>query len=102
MPVPKIDTDKIVDTSGAGDAFVGGNVEYTKSYSILSLHNREFILSFNAYIYRLGYLAQFIRNEQIEKCIDCGIWASGIIIQRSGSNAFFIASIPKGRPQIEA
>lgn len=52
--VPRIDSDKIIDTSSAGDAFVG------------------------------GFLAQYIKNEPIEKCIDCGIWASGLIIQRNG------------------
>ena len=52
--MPKIEPEKIIDTSSAGDAFVG------------------------------GFLAQFIKNEPIEKCIDCGIWASGLIIQRSG------------------
>ena len=55
IPVKKIDLDKIIDTSSAGDAFVG------------------------------GFLAQYIKNEPIEKCVDCGIWASGLIIQRWGN-----------------
>jgi len=54
ITVPKIPSEKIVDTNGAGDAFVG------------------------------GFLSQFVKAESLEKCIDCGIWASGIIIQRSG------------------
>lgn len=52
--IPSIEADKIIDTNGAGDAFVG------------------------------GFLAQFAKNEKLEKCIDCGIWVSGVIIQRSG------------------
>ncbi len=53
-PVPKLDDDKILDTNGAGDAFVG------------------------------GFFAQYLKGESIEKCIDCGIWISQIVIQRSG------------------
>ncbi len=56
IPVPAIEPEKIVDTSGAGDAFVG------------------------------GFLAKFVRSEPINKCIECGIWASGLIIQRVGSS----------------
>lgn len=54
IEVPKIDQEKIIDTNGAGDAFVG------------------------------GFLAQYVKGESIEKCIDCGIWVSSLIIQRSG------------------
>jgi adenosine kinase len=54
FPVPKIPSEQIIDTNGAGDAFVG------------------------------GFLAQFVKDEGLDKCIDCGIWASGLIIQRSG------------------
>jgi len=54
VPVPTIEAEKIVDTSSAGDAFVG------------------------------GFLSQYVKNEPIEKAIKCGIWASGIIIQRFG------------------
>ena len=40
--------------NGAGDAFVG------------------------------GFLSQYVKGESLEKSIDCGVWASGLIIQRSG------------------
>ncbi|XP_051154739.1 uncharacterized protein LOC127277561 [Leptopilina boulardi] len=52
--VPKISEEKVVDTNGAGDAFVG------------------------------GFLAQYVQNENLETCIKCGIWAASEIIQRSG------------------
>lgn len=54
ISVPKIDSEKIEDTNGAGDAFVG------------------------------GFLSQYVQGKDLEKCIDCGIWVSGLIIQRSG------------------
>ncbi len=54
IDVMKIDADKIIDTNGAGDAFVG------------------------------GFLAQYVKGETLEKSIDCGIWSASLIIQRSG------------------
>lgn len=54
IPVEKLEEDKIVDTNGAGDAFVG------------------------------GFLAQLIQKKPLETCIRCGIWAARQIIQRSG------------------
>jgi adenosine kinase len=50
-----IPLEDIMDTSCAGDAFVG------------------------------GFLAQYLKNECIEKCIDCGNWAAGLVIQRHGT-----------------
>lgn len=54
FPVQKLSADQIVDTNGAGDAFVG------------------------------GFMAQFVQGKDLETCVRCGIWASTIIIQRSG------------------
>lgn len=54
VPVGKIDPSQIVDTNGAGDAFVG------------------------------GFLSQYVQEKSLEKCIACGIWLSGLVIQRSG------------------
>ena len=52
--VSKLDPELVIDTTGAGDAFVG------------------------------GFLAQLLNGKNIEECIRCGIWASQIIIQRPG------------------
>ncbi len=52
--VPKLAAESIVDTNGAGDAFVG------------------------------GYLAQLVRGADMEKRVKCGSWAAQVIIQRSG------------------
>lgn len=54
IPVTKLDPEHIVDTNGAGDAFVG------------------------------GFLAQFVQKKPLVTCIRCGIWAATKIIQRSG------------------
>lgn len=54
IPVEKLEMDAIVDTNGAGDAFVG------------------------------GFLAQLVQKKPLETCVRCGIWAARQIIQRSG------------------
>ena len=46
--------EKLVDTNGAGDAFVG------------------------------GFMSQLIKGEPLAKCVDAGHWASTVIIQESG------------------
>jgi len=54
VPAEKLAADKIVDTNGAGDAFVG------------------------------GFLAQFVQGRKLSVAVQCGIWAATHIIQRSG------------------
>lgn len=54
VPAVKLPQEKVVDTNGAGDAFVG------------------------------GFLAQLIQGKSIEDCVKCGIWAATQIVQRSG------------------
>ncbi|XP_014223470.1 adenosine kinase 2 isoform X2 [Trichogramma pretiosum] len=54
FPAVKLPEEKVIDTNGAGDAFVG------------------------------GFLAQYIQDHSLEVCIKCGIWAATKIIQRSG------------------
>jgi adenosine kinase len=53
-PVTKLSTDQIVDTNGAGDAFVG------------------------------GFLAQLAKGKSVKEAIRCGVWAATEIIQVSG------------------
>eukprot|EP00052_Salpingoeca_macrocollata_P004574 m.42107 g.42107 ORF g.42107 m.42107 type:complete len:344 (+) comp14305_c1_seq2:876-1907(+) len=55
FPVEKLEPEKIVDTNGAGDAFVG------------------------------GFLAQLTLGQDIEACIRCAHWAAKVVIQRSGA-----------------
>lgn len=50
-PLPK---EMLVDTNGAGDAFVG------------------------------GFLSQMVLNKPISECVRAGHWAAGVIIRRSG------------------
>ena len=52
--VTPLGPDLLVDTNGAGDAFVG------------------------------GFLAMLTKGADIAKCVDAGHWAASVIIQRSG------------------
>lgn len=54
IPVPKIESASIVDTNGAGDAFVG------------------------------GFLAYVGKGKSIDEAVRAGHWAAGHVIQRSG------------------
>lgn len=54
IPVEELSSEEIVDTNGAGDAFVG------------------------------GFLAQFVKERPLEACVRCGIWAARQIIKRPG------------------
>jgi len=53
-PVTPLAAGDIVDTNGAGDAFVG------------------------------GFLAQFVQKKPLSVCVSCGVWAATHIIKRSG------------------
>jgi len=54
FPVRDLTKEQIVDTNGAGDAFVG------------------------------GFLAQYVQKKPLNVCVECGVWAATHIIQRSG------------------
>lgn len=54
FPVHELSREQMVDTNGAGDAFVG------------------------------GFLAQYVQKKPFDVCIRCGIWTASQIIQRSG------------------
>lgn len=53
--VEELAKDKLVDTNGAGDAFVG------------------------------GFLSQLVQEKEIEECVKAGHWAAKFIIQTSGT-----------------
>lgn len=53
-PVEQLPEGKIVDTNGAGDAFVG------------------------------GFLAQLIQGKDVDSCVKCAIWSATHVIQQSG------------------
>ncbi|KAH7662681.1 Adenosine kinase protein [Dioscorea alata] len=54
FPVILLPKEKLVDTNGAGDAFVG------------------------------GFLSQLVQEKSIEECVRAGCYAANVIIQRSG------------------
>ncbi|KPP73740.1 hypothetical protein Z043_107156, partial [Scleropages formosus] len=54
FPVLEIDQSEIVDTNGAGDAFVG------------------------------GFLSQLVQERSLEQCIRAGHYAANVVIRRAG------------------
>lgn len=54
FPIISLPAAKIIDTNGAGDAFVG------------------------------GFLAQYIQGKSLEESAKCGIWSATVIIQQQG------------------
>ncbi|XP_039300078.1 adenosine kinase [Nilaparvata lugens] len=52
--VESLPSEKVIDTNGAGDAFVG------------------------------GFIAQLVKGVDLSQCIKCGIWAASRVIERSG------------------
>lgn len=54
FPVTRVPADKLVDTNGAGDAFVG------------------------------GFLSQLVCGKDVAECVRAGSYAAGVIVQRSG------------------
>ena len=54
FPVIPLAPEKLVDTNGAGDAFVG------------------------------GFLSQFVQGAELEKCVKAGNYGANAIIQQSG------------------
>eukprot|EP00759_Apiculatamorpha_spiralis_P004795 PhF_6_TR12902/c0_g1_i1/m.20324/K00856/E2.7.1.20, ADK; adenosine kinase len=64
VPVPPVDASKIVDTNGAGDAFVG------------------------------GFLSQLAQGESLARCAAVGNYAAGVVIQHSGCQYPATANLP--------
>lgn len=54
FPVPQLSKEELLDTNGAGDAWVG------------------------------GFLAQWVQGKSLEEAVRCANWAANLIIQRSG------------------
>lgn len=106
MPVKP---DDIIDTNGAGDAFVGG-MQITLctlmlcSCVLLSLIFDTILYGYITVIHVLGYLSinigyvlvnyisfavsgylsQLVRGSSLEECVRCAHYAASVIIQQSG------------------
>lgn len=90
--VPKLSESKVVDTNGAGDAFVGGRY-LSAQFSLANFAPSSVPRTFIAKIVP-GFLAQLVQGSPTDTCIKCGIWAASQIIQMSGCTY-------KGRPNFK-
>ena len=83
--VPKLDASLIVDTNGAGDAFVGGFLSVLVRSSLIEESHNESALSEE----------QFLANMQIlRECARAGHYAARTIIQTSGCVVSKSAPLP--------
>lgn len=78
-PVPKIPISNIVDSNGAGDAFIGGKISFEKQ-------KNQFILYIGILknIIFVGFISKYILECPIKTCIEAGINAGSYIIQQPG------------------
>ena len=83
-PVERLPEGKIVDTNGAGDAFVGGKIFGVQS--VLNEMPGCWAPPFRFWIFNFvaGFLAQLIQGKDIDACVKCAIWSATHVIQQSG------------------
>lgn len=80
FPVHLIPAEKIVDTNGAGDAFVGGEICFSSiCCRIVILQVLQLL-----YVYAAGFLAQLIQGRSLTECMKSAHYAANIIIQNLG------------------
>ena len=72
--------EQLVDTNGAGDAFVGG--EFFTFCLWIFLHILQTV--FYQVTFFIGFLSQLVQEKTMAECTKCGIWAATLVIQQSG------------------
>ena len=84
FPVLKIDQKDIVDTNGAGDAFVGGRV-YEERECVCVMCDRlcEYSVC-KHYVCLAGFLSELVQEKSLDQCVKAGHYAANVIIRRAG------------------
>lgn len=80
----KIDSKDIVDTNGAGDAFVGGKIlpvclpRYILLCRLVLCYRRTPLLTV------IGFLSELVQDKPLERCVKAAHYAANVIIRRAG------------------
>ncbi len=89
FPVLKIDAKDIVDTNGAGDAFVGGKIFFLQFHLInfrlpvvCTFFFCEVLFSFS--LCGAGYLSKLVQEKPVDQCVRAAHYAANVIIRRVG------------------
>lgn len=81
FPVVKIDPKDIVDTNGAGDAFVGGEISICLSIPCV-------VAFCNVWCCMLllvaGFLSGLVQEKSLDQCVKAGHYSANVIIKRAG------------------
>lgn len=87
FPVLDIDQNDIVDTNGAGDAFVGGKmIPVWIFYWLMNIIKFDWdeILALIFFFFNTGFLSELVQEKSLEDCIRAGHYAAHVIIRRAG------------------
>lgn len=88
FPVLKIDPKDIVDTNGAGDAFVGGKIFqcfpliHFQVLCCLSFVFCAFLFKF--FLCASGFLSGLVQEKPLNQCVKAAHYAANVIIRRAG------------------
>lgn len=88
FPVLKIDPKDIVDTNGAGDAFVGGEIFLCFIYDTFLGCLLSF-LPFCGFLFKFslcgaGFLSKLVQEKPVDECVKAAHYAANVIIRRAG------------------
>lgn len=75
-PVISIPTSDIVDSNGAGDAFIGGMIVF------FLLFLKKYYLYIILFV--LGFVSKYVLGCSTDECVNAGIKAGSYIIQQPG------------------
>lgn len=86
FPVLKIDPKDIVDTNGAGDAFVGGEVNVRLNIRgfpwLFPVFSGNFCNS--VFVCDAGFLSELVQEKPLDQCVKAAHYAANVIIRRAG------------------
>lgn len=86
FPVLKIDPKDIVDTNGAGDAFVGGTFIFSFFLLLFLGYLPTFPWTFVKFclLCVAGFLSELVMDKPMDQCVKAAHYAANVIIRRAG------------------
>lgn len=79
FPVLKIDPKDIVDTNGAGDAFVGG-----KNFLLCASLFASVVIVTEFSSRGAGFLSGLVQDKPLDQCVRAAHYSANVIIRRAG------------------